>query len=70
MSEIGESISFPAQVAKCQTLVDNGLRITFDLPESEIIAFAWLAQCKRDGIVLMLTCQPGGHNARAETETR
>jgi hypothetical protein len=58
MADYGESISFPAQVAKCQTLADSGLRITFDLPESEIVAFAWLAGCKRDGVIFTVTCQP------------
>jgi hypothetical protein len=54
----GEAISFPAQVVKVQTLADNGLRLTLDMPESEIIAFAWLAQCKRDGVALQITCKP------------
>lgn len=55
---MSEPITFPAQVVKVQTLVDNGLRLTLDMPESEIIAFAWLAQCKRDGVALTVTCQP------------
>jgi hypothetical protein len=47
---MSESITFPAQVVKVQTLADSGLRLTLDMPESEIVAFAWLAQCKRGGI--------------------
>ena len=55
---MAEAITFPAQVVKVQTLVDSGLRVTLDMPEGEIIAFAWLAQCKRDGVVLDVTCNP------------
>jgi hypothetical protein len=54
----GQAITFPAQVVKVQTLADSGLRLTLDLPETEIIAFAWLAQCKRDGIALNIRCDP------------
>ena len=43
-------IKFPAQVVKVQTLVDNGIRITFDLPETEILAAAHLMECKRVGV--------------------
>jgi hypothetical protein len=55
---MSEAVTFPAQVVKVQTLADSGLRLTLDMPESEIIAFAWLAQCKRDGVALNVTCQP------------
>jgi hypothetical protein len=55
---VSESITFPAQVVKVQTLADSGLRLTLDMPENEIVAFAWLAQCKRDGVALSITCQP------------
>lgn len=54
-----EPLTFPAAVAKVQTLSDGGIRVTLDLPESEIMALAWLAQCQRDGVVLSVTCQPG-----------
>ena len=53
-----EALTFPAQVVKVQTLTDSGLRLTLDMPESEIVAFAWLAQCKRAGVVLEITCKP------------
>ena len=55
---MAESITFPAQVVKVQTLADSGLRLTLDLPETEIVAFAWLAQCKQAGIALHITAQP------------
>ena len=55
---MADPLTFPAQVVKVQTLADSGLRLTLDLPETEIVAFAWLAQCKRDGVALDVTCQP------------
>jgi hypothetical protein len=53
-----EPLTFPAVVAKVQTLADGGIRATLDLPESEIVALAWLAQCQRDGVVLSVRCTP------------
>jgi hypothetical protein len=65
---MSESITFPAQVVKVQTLADSGLRLTLDMPESEIVAFAWLAQCKRDGVALTVKCDPmPTPNRRVET---
>lgn len=55
---MADAITFPAQVVKVQTLADSGLRLTLDLPETEIVAFAWLAQCKRDGVALHITAAP------------
>lgn len=40
-------IQFPATVYKVQTLVDGGLRVTLDLPESAIPQAALLMDCKR-----------------------
>jgi len=45
-------ISFPATVASIKTLVDGGLRVTFDLPEDAISQAAALMACKKDGIAL------------------
>lgn len=45
-------IVFSATVEKVQTLVDGGLRITFDLPEDAIAQAAQLMACKREGIAL------------------
>lgn len=55
---MAESVIFEAVVNKVTTLADSGIRIAFDLPEGAIIEAAWLMQCKRDGIVLHITCEP------------
>ena len=47
-----DPVHFDATVAKVQTLADNGLRITLDLPEQEIEAAAMLMAMKRVGVVL------------------
>ena len=41
------SIDFQAVVYKVQTLVDGGLRVTLDLPETAIAQAALLMDCKR-----------------------
>lgn len=46
------AIRFQATVEKVQTLVDGGIRITFDIPEDAISAAASLMACKREGIAL------------------
>lgn len=53
-----ESLTFPANVYKVQTLSDGGIRVTLDMPETEIMALAWLAQCQVQGVVLSLCCTP------------
>lgn len=53
-----ESMTFPANVYKVQTLSDGGIRVTLDMPETEIMALAWLAQCQVQGVVLSLCCTP------------
>lgn len=45
-------IAFSATVASVKTLADNGLRVTFDLPEHAIAQAAALMQCRTDGIPL------------------
>jgi hypothetical protein len=49
---MAEPIRFIAVVQKVQTLVDGGLRFTFDAPETEVMAAAELMECKRVGMVL------------------
>ena len=49
---MSEQLAFDATVYKVQTLVDNGLRVTLDLPEHEILAAALLMTFKRDGVAL------------------
>lgn len=51
-------IRFQAVVAKAQTLVDGGLRITLDLPETAIEIVAKLMQVKREGAVLEIAAVP------------
>ena len=50
-------IQFPAEVQKVQTLADGGIRVTLDLPETEIPAMAMLAECKRQGIYLVFVAK-------------
>lgn len=45
-------IEFIASVYKVQTLVDGGLRLTLDLPETAIPQAAMLMECKREEIPL------------------
>jgi hypothetical protein len=47
-----DALTFDATVAKVQTLVDNGIRITLDLPEQAIEAAAVLMALKRQGQAL------------------
>lgn len=53
-------IKFEAAVNKVQTLADNGIRVTLDLPETEIDAMTKLAICKRDGVYLVIDARPYG----------
>lgn len=50
-----ETLTFDATVAKVQTLIDNGLRVTLDLPEQAIEAAAVLMALKRNGAALRVT---------------
>ena len=43
-----------AAVAKVTTLADNGLRVTFDLPEDAVQVAAWLMQCKQRGVAVAM----------------
>ena len=52
-----DALTFDATVAKVQTLVDNGLRITLDLPEQAIDAAAVLMALKRQGVALRVTVE-------------
>ena len=52
-----ETLTFDATVAKVQTLVDNGLRVTLDLPEQAIEAAAVLMALKRQGSALKVTVE-------------
>jgi hypothetical protein len=52
---MSESIEFAATIAKVQTLADQGVRVTFDLPEDTIIQAAWLMDAKRRGVVVTVS---------------
>jgi len=51
-------IRFTAAVAKVQTLVDGGLRVTLDLSEKEIKAASDLMKCKQRGAVIEIAAIP------------
>lgn len=52
------AIEFTAVVYKVQTLVDGGLRVTLDLPETAIAQAALLMECKRQETPLVVVCKP------------
>jgi len=41
-----------AEVYKVQTLIDGGVRVTLDLPETAIPQTAMLAEARRQGLAL------------------
>jgi hypothetical protein len=45
-------------VYKVQTLADGGVRITLDLPETELLAMAQLAACQVEGIYMKAELKP------------
>jgi hypothetical protein len=55
---MSEPIRFIASVFKVQTLVDFGLRITFDLPQDQIMQAAMLMECHKMGVVLDIDATP------------
>ena len=60
MEEKIEVIRFVAQVYKIQTLVDGGIRLTLDLPETAIPQAAMLMEAKREGIPLEFDVRAAG----------
>mgnify|MGYP001770301861 CR=1 FL=1 len=50
-----DALTFDAVVAKVQTLVDNGIRVTLDLPETAIDAAAVLMAVKRNGLAIKVS---------------
>ena len=50
-----DALTFDATVAKVQTLVDNGIRVTMDLPESAIEAAALLRALKGEGLAIKVS---------------
>lgn len=45
-------------VYKVQTLVDHGVRVTIDLPETAIMQAAMFMECQRLAVVLDITALP------------
>jgi len=58
MTDTQEVIRVSAVVYKVQTLVDGGLRVTLDLPETAIGEASRLMECKRGGAVLEIAAVP------------
>jgi hypothetical protein len=50
-------IAFQAEVAKVQTLVDGGIRLTLDMAESAVELMGVLARCQQEGIILEVTAR-------------
>lgn len=50
----GDNAQVVASVAKVTTLADNGLRVTFDLPEDAVQVAAWLMECKQRGVAVAM----------------
>lgn len=50
-------LEFQAVVYKVQTLVDGGIRLTLDLPETAIPQAAMLMECKREEIPLIFSAE-------------
>jgi hypothetical protein len=65
-----DPIKFYGTVAKAQTMVDGGLRIWLDLPETAIMQFAELIACKQHEQVLdfEVTAHLGVTDCNDETE--
>lgn len=55
---MSDTIEFDATVSKVSTLIDQGLRFTFDAPETAIVAAAQLMAMKREGVVLHVIIEP------------
>ena len=50
-----KELEFTAAIAKVQTLVDNGIRVTLDLGEDEVAAAAMLMAFKREGVAIKVS---------------
>lgn len=61
---MSEPVVFDCTCAKVQTLADNGLRVTFDLPEQAIEAAAFLMAYKAAGVVLRVSIVPATDSKR------
>lgn len=53
-----DKIQIVGQVYKVQTLVDGGIRVTIDLPETAVNVMAQLAQLQISGTAIKVTVTP------------
>ena len=60
-----DDLRFDAIVARVQTLADNGIRVTLDLPEQAVVQAAQLMELKRIGVALKVTVEPEKDNAQS-----
>lgn len=67
---MSERIEFVATIAKVQTLVDGGIRLTLDLPEHETLVMAQMAEMKRLHGVMRFYAEPEGSRTQVETHSR
>ena len=51
---MNDTLQFDAEVIKVQTMADNGIRLTLDLPEQAITEAAVLMALKRDGVAIVV----------------
>ena len=56
--DMAESILFPAEIIKIQTMVDGAIRLTLDLPADMIQTAALLMEAKQRGAVLEVAAVP------------
>ncbi len=57
-------IRFSAIVASVKTLVDGGIRVTFDMPEDAIAQAAQLMACKKEFIPLCIEAKADTNKVR------
>jgi hypothetical protein len=62
---MSEPIRCIGTVYKVQTLVDHGVRISIDLPETAIMQAAMFMECQRMAVVLDISALPMDANTSA-----
>jgi hypothetical protein len=65
-----DRITFTASVSKIQTLIDGGIRVTLDLPETAISQAAALMEIKRQMIPIEVEIIFGGENVSNNQTTK
>jgi hypothetical protein len=55
---MSEPIKCYGAVYGVKTLVDHGIRVSIDLPETAIMQAAMFMECQRIGVVLDIECTP------------